>query len=267
MSDVISDRVISADGTSVVFDRLGAGPPVIVVGGAMCDRSVTRPLAERMAEHFTVVDYDRRGRGDSGDTMPYAVAREVEDLDALIAQVGGSAAIYGHSSGAALALHAASAGLPVSRLVLHEPPFAADETRRRESREFAEGVRALLAQGRHGDAVASHLTGTGMPPELVDRMRAEPWWARAEASAPTLSYDYEILDQGGEDGMTPVDLARRVTVPTLVLCGGTSPAWMIDMGRRIAGAVPDGRFMLLEDHGHVVPPETLVPLIEDFLTW
>jgi pimeloyl-ACP methyl ester carboxylesterase len=116
----------SADGTPIVFDRLGDGPPVIVVGGQFCDRVLTHPTAEELAKHFTVFNYDRRGRGDSGDTQPYAIEREIEDIGALIAEAGGTASVYAHSSGASLALHAAAAGLPIARLVLHEPPYAPD---------------------------------------------------------------------------------------------------------------------------------------------
>src|SRR5215207_11658700 len=111
--------VPSGDGTSIVFERLGKGPPVIVVGGATCDRTITRPLAEELAKHFTVINYDRRGRGDSGDTAPHAIEREIEDLRALVAEVGGTASVYGHSSGAGLVLHAAAHGLPAPKGVLH----------------------------------------------------------------------------------------------------------------------------------------------------
>src|SRR5215207_7952624 len=114
--------VPSGDGTSIVFERLGKGPPVILVGGATCDRTITRPLAEELAKHFTVINYDRRGRGDSGDTLHYAVEREIGDIGALIAEAGGTASVYAHSSGSALALRAGAAGLPIAKLVLHEPP-------------------------------------------------------------------------------------------------------------------------------------------------
>ncbi len=143
------NRVISADGTSIAFDRLGDGQPVIVVGGILCDRAKTRPLAEELAKHFTVINYDRRGRGDSGDTAPYAIEREIEDLRALVAEVGGTASVYGHSSGAGLVLHAAADGLPAPKVVLHEPPYAPDrEEERRFAQEFAANLEPILAQGR-----------------------------------------------------------------------------------------------------------------------
>jgi pimeloyl-ACP methyl ester carboxylesterase len=168
------ETIRSRDGTAIAFERFGEGPPVIVVGGATCDRAMTRPLAEHLGQHFTAINYDRRGRGDSGDTAPYAVEREIEDLGALIAEVGGTASVYGHSSGAGLALHAA-ASLPIARLILHEPPYAPDdEESRRTSRQYAENLTALLAKGRRGDAVELFMTTVGTPPEVVARMRNEP---------------------------------------------------------------------------------------------
>jgi pimeloyl-ACP methyl ester carboxylesterase len=170
------NKVTSADGTPIAFERLGDGQPVIVVGGATCDRAKTRPLAERLAQHFTVINYDRRGRGDSGDTAPYAVEREIDDLAALIAEFGESASVYGHSSGAGLVLHAAARGLPITKLVLHEPPYVpAGDEEQRISREYAENLRTLLAVDRRGDAVALFLTLVGTPPEMVGQMRNEPW--------------------------------------------------------------------------------------------
>jgi pimeloyl-ACP methyl ester carboxylesterase len=169
------ERVRSKDGTTVAFDRLGNGPTVIVVGGATCDRAVTRPLVEQLAQRFTLINYDRRGRGDSGDTAPYAVEREIEVLGALIAVAGGTASVYGHSSGAGLALHAAAHDLPISKLVLHEPLYVPDgETERRISREYAEKLKAILAEDRRGDAVALFMTTVETPQEMVEGMRNEP---------------------------------------------------------------------------------------------
>jgi pimeloyl-ACP methyl ester carboxylesterase len=259
------EKVRSKDGTTIAFDRLGDGPAVIVVGGATCDRTITRPLAEQLAQHFTVINYDRRGRGDSSDTAPYAVEREIEDLAALIAEAGGTASVYGHSSGAALALHAAAHGLPISKLVLHEPPYVPDgEEERRISREYAEKLKTILAEGRRGDAVELFMTTVGTPQEMVDRMRSEPWWARMEAIAPTLAYDSEVMGDSRRGGTIPVDLVGRVTPPTLVLVGGASPAWMIDVGRQVADAMPNGRHSVLEDQEHVVPPELLAPVLAEF---
>jgi pimeloyl-ACP methyl ester carboxylesterase len=259
------ERVHSKDGTTIAFDRLGEGPPVIVVGGATCDRAMTRPLAEQLAQHFTVINYDRRGRGDSGDTAPYAVEREIEDLDALIAEAGGTASVYGHSSGAGLALHAAAHGLPIARVVLHEPPYNPDgEEERRISREYAENLKTILAEDRRGDAVELFMTTVGMPQEMVGQMRNEPWWAGMEEISPTLAYDSEVMGDISRGGTIPADLAGAVTIPALVLCGGASPAWMIDIGRQIADAMPNGRHRVLEGQEHVVAPELLAPVLAEF---
>jgi pimeloyl-ACP methyl ester carboxylesterase len=259
------EKVHSKDGTTIAFDRLGDGPLVIVVGGATCDRAMTRPLAEQLAQHFGVINYDRRGRGDSGDTKPYAVEREIEDLAALITEAGGTVSVYGHSSGAGLALHAAAHGLPISKLVLHEPPYVPDgEEERRISREYAEKLKTLLAEGRCGDAVELFMTTVGTPQEMVDQMRNEPWWAGLEAIAPTLAYDSEVMGDLSKGGTIPTDLLGRVTLPALVLCGGASPVWMIEVGRQVADAMPNGRRGVLEGQEHVVLPELLAPVLAEF---
>ena len=258
-------EVTSADGTPIAFERLGDGQPVIVVGGATCDRVKTRPTAEELAKHFTVFNYDRRGRGDSGDTTPYAVEREIEDLGALIAEAGGTASVYGHSSGAGLALHAAAHGLPITKLVLHEPPYVPDgEEERRISREYAEKLKTILAEDRRGDAVELFMTTVGMPQEMVDQMRHDPAWVGLEAIAPTLAYDSEVMGDIIRGGTIPTDQASSVTIPTLVLSGGASPAWMIDVGRQIAETMPNGRHRVLEGQEHVVVPEVLVSVLAEF---
>src|ERR671916_3401090 len=189
------DKVTSRDCTPIAFDRLGDGPPVILVCGAMCDRALMRPTAEELAKRFTVFNYDRRGRGDSGDTAPYAVQREIEDIGALVAEAGGTAAAYGHSSGAGLVLHAAAHGLPIAKIVLHDPPYApdGDEEARRIAREYGEKLKAILSEGRRGDAVELFMRLVGMPREMIEGMRRTPRWAELEALAPTLAYDSEVM--------------------------------------------------------------------------
>jgi pimeloyl-ACP methyl ester carboxylesterase len=259
------NKVSSPDGTPIAFDRLGDGQPVIVVGGAMCDRALTGPTAEELAKHFTVINYDRRGRGDSGDTAPYALERESEDLGALITEAGGRASVYAHSSGAGLALHAAAHGLPIAKLVLHEPPYVPDrEEERRTSRKYAEDLKIILSEGRRGDAVELFFTTAGMPQEMVDGMRQTPRWAELEAMAPMLAYDSKIMGDSSTGGMVPTDLVGRVTTESLVLVGGASPVWMIDIGRQIADILPNGRYRVLEGQEHVVPPEVLVPMLKEF---
>ena len=260
------EKVTSRDGTTIAFDRLGEGPPVILVCGAMCDRALMRPTAEELAKRFTVFNYDRRGRGDSGDTAPYAVQREIEDIGALVAEAGGTAAVYGHSSGAGLVLHAAAHGLPLAKIVLHDPPYApeGDEEARRISREYGENLKAMLSEGRCGDAVELFMTLVGMPQEMVEGMRQTPRWAGLEAMAPALAYDSEVMGDIDRDGTIPVEQASRVSVPALVLTGGSDYPWMIEVGRRLADAMPNGRHRGLEGQEHSVPPEVLVPVLAEF---
>jgi pimeloyl-ACP methyl ester carboxylesterase len=260
------DKVTSSDGTPIAFDRLGDGPPLIVVCGATCDRALMRPTADELAKRFTVFNYDRRGRGDSGDTAPYAVEREIEDLGALIAEAGGTASVYGHSSGAGLVLHAAAYGLPVAKIVLHDPPYApdGDEEARRISREYGENLKAMLSEDRRGDAVELFMTTMGIPQETIEGMRHTPRWAALEAMAPTLAYDSEVMGDIGREGTIPVDQASKVTVPAFVLTGGADYPWMTDVGRRLADAMPNGRHRVLEGQEHVVPPEVLVPVLAEF---
>ena len=171
----MTSYVTSVDGTPIAFDRLGHGPPVVVVSGIFCDRQTTRALADQLAQRFSVVNYDRRGRGESGNPAPYTVEREVEDLGAVIAEVGGTPSVYGHSSGAGLALNAAAGGLPITRLVLHEPPYGPDDDEsKRSAREPAENVLAALAQDRRADAIELFCTAAGMPPEMVEGMSSDP---------------------------------------------------------------------------------------------
>ncbi len=253
----------SADGTRIAFDRLGDGPPLVIVSGLLCDRQRTRELAEELAQRFAVVNYDRRGRGDSGDTAPYEVEREVEDLAALIAAAGGTAAVYGHSSGAGLALHAAALGLPIDRLVLHEPPYGPDDADgRRSARGLTERVGAALAADRRADAVALFMTASGMPPELAEEIAADP---RMRALAPTMAYDFAVMGDAERGGAIPEDVVRAVAVPTLVLAGGASPRFFRDAAQRIAELLPDGRCELLDGHDHGAPADAVAPAVGAFL--
>lgn len=258
----MTSHVTSADGTEIAYDQMGSGPPVVVAGGIFCDRRTTQALAERLADTCTVVNFDRRGRGESGDTPPYAVEREVEDIAALIAAVGGSAALYGHSSGAGLAFHAAARGLPITRLVLHEPPWGPDDDESTgAARRLAADVGAALAEGRPGDAIALFMTDSGLPPEMVEEMSRDPSML---AVAPTMPYDLQVMgDDAG--GTIPEDLARSVTVPTLVLAGGASPDFFRDTAERVAMLLPDAELAVLEGQDHGAAPEVVAPLVTKFV--
>jgi len=250
----------SSDGTPIAFDRLGAGPPVVLVCGGSVDRTSNAPVAQLLAADFTVLNYDRRGRGDSGDTAPYAVEREVEDLEAVIAAAGGLASVYGSSSGAALALEAGASGLPISRLALWEPPFILDESARPPVNQV-ETYDELIAAGRRGDAVEFFMTKVvGMPAEFVIQARTEPWWPAQEALAHTLAYDATIMG----DYSIPTDRAAAVKAPTVVLAGGADIPWMRETAQALADALPDGRTKFLDGQGHDVDPSVLAPALAEF---
>ena len=231
------ETVTSADGTTIAFDQLGAGTPLVLVAGASCDRAVDAAIAEALAEHFTVLNYDRRGRGDSTDTLPYAVDREIEDLEVLIAAAGGSATLVGLSSGGALAAHAAASGLPVSHLVMWETPFRLDAEGQLASKEYTATLTDLLAEDRRGDALALFMGMVGLPAEMIDGMRQSPYWPIGERMAPTLAYDAAVMGDGAVPDRLgqiacPAAGARRRRQPRLVPRVGPGRRRRRSRGRR-----------------------------------
>lgn len=256
------DTVSSKDGTIIAFDRLGNGPPVVLVCGGSTDRMANAPLAELLAEHFTVFNYDRRGRGDSGDASPYAVEREVEDLDAVIEAGGGSAFVYGTSSGGALALEAAASGLAITKLALWEPPFSLDESSR-PPQDQVERYNEMISAGRRGDAVEYFMTKVvGLSSEFVAHAKNAPFWQAQEALAHTLAYDATIMG----DYSLPVERAASVTAPTLVMAGGESFPFMRETAQALADVIPDAQRRILEGQEHNVDPSALAPVLVEFFT-
>ncbi|MFD6314572.1 alpha/beta fold hydrolase [Streptomyces nigra] len=253
-------KTISADGTSLAYASRGEGPPVILVSGAMSTGDTVAPLAEALADRFTAVVYDRRGRGESGDTQPYAVEREVEDLAALIGAVGGEAALYGVSSGGALALRAAASGLPVRRIAVYEVPFAVYEGGAEERAEYTERLTSALEQDRRGDAVELFLRLTGLGEGLIQGARQSPMWPGMESIAPSLAYDDAVMG----DGLVPQARLASITAPVLSLAGGASPEWMREAARIVADTAPRGTYRVLERQSHMVEPEVLAPVLAEF---
>lgn len=257
--------VTSHDGTKIAYDRQGHGPALIMVDGALCARGSKAPLAALLAPHFTVYSYDRRGRGDSGDTLPYAVDREIEDIQALIDEADGTAFLYGHSSGAALAMEAAvKLGSAVGKLAMYEAPYNDDPAARQAWREYNARLTELLGAGRRGDAVALFMAYVGMPAEQIDGMRQTPFWPGLEALAPTLAYDHTAIM--GEEGSVPAGQVARVTVPAFVMYGGASFPFMEVTARTLSQAVPHARLRVVEDQGHDVNPDVLAPVLTEFFT-
>jgi pimeloyl-ACP methyl ester carboxylesterase len=252
--------VTSRDGTPIAFDRLGEGPPVVLVCGGSTDRTANAGLAAELATDFTVYNYDRRGRGDSGDTAPYAVQREVEDIAAVIGAAGGSASLYGSSSGAGLAMEAAASGLPVTKLALWEPPYSV-QGRPDLPADTASVYRELVADGRRGDAVEYFMAKVvGLPPEFVAGARQSPFWAQQEALAHTLAYDATIMG----DYSLPTERAKAVGVPTVVIDGGASFGFLAETADALAELIPDAQRRTLPGQQHNVDPAVLGQVLKEF---
>ncbi len=253
----------SADGTTIGYESSGNGPALILVDGAMCYRAAgpMRPLAALLTDDFTVYTYDRRGRGESTDTLPYAVAREVEDLAALIERAGGAAYVYAMSSGGALALATAAArlrGSPSWRCTSRRSWPRSRTTA--GSGSTRERLRELLDAGQAGDAVALFMTNVGVPAQAIAGMRAGPGWAMLEAIAPTLAYDDQVLT----GGRIPRDLAATITIPALVVGGGSSPHGLQQAAKATADALPTAEHRTLEGQTHDVAPDALAPVLVEF---
>ncbi|MGH2396828.1 MAG: alpha/beta fold hydrolase [bacterium] len=253
-------KATSKDGTAIAFDQLGDGPSVILVCGGSTDRSANAPLAALLARHFTVFNYDRRGRGDSGDTPPYAVEREVEDIETIVAAAGGSACLYGTSSGAALALEAAARLKGITKLALWEPPYIL-EGRPRPPADTAKTYTELVSAGRRGDAVEFFMAKVvGLPAEFVAQARNAPWWPAQEALAHTLAYDATVMG----DYSLPTERAAAVKIPTLVLAGGASFPFMRETAQALATIIPDAQHRTLDGQEHNVAPEAIAPALVEF---
>ncbi|MEU4146651.1 alpha/beta fold hydrolase [Streptomyces parvulus] len=255
------EHTLSRDGTRIAYERTGRGPAVVLVSGAMSTGATTAPLAAELSDRFDVTVYDRRGRGASGDTAPYAVEREVEDLAALIEAVGGEASLYGMSSGGALALRAAASGLPVRRVAVYEVPYAMDEAAARSAAEYTEKLAAALGRDARGEAVELFLRRTGLGEDMIRGARQSPMWPGMESVAPSLAYDDAVLG----DSRVPVGPIASVTAPLLALAGGASDAWWHEAARAVAEAAPNGTYGTVAGQAHMVEPGVLAPVLTEFL--
>lgn len=260
--------VRSQDGTPIAFDQIGQGPPLILVGGAFSYRSFAKmvQLAELLSEQYTVINYDRRGRGDSGDAKPYAVEREIEDLEAVIEAVGGSASLWGWSSGGVLALRAVAAGLPIDKLAIYEPPFVVNDAGHIPPADLTAQLHEVTASGRRGAAVRLFMTkAMGIPPIIVTLMRCSPFWSKLKATALTTPYDWAVMG----DTMWGKPLSRTqwaaVTLPTLVMAGEKTPAQLRDAARALADVLPNAEHRQLQRPSHNVSMPALAPVLLAFL--
>jgi len=256
-------KVISRDGTQVAYDKEGTGPAVILVDGALCYRSFgpMSHLAELLSPQFTVFTYDRRGRGESGDTKPYSIEREIEDLDALIEEAGGSAFLFGTSSGGALALEATlKLDGKVKKLAMYEPPYNSDQAARQAWKEYRKQLAELLGADRRGDAAALFMSLVDTPADQIEGMRHAPMWPMFEAVAPTLAYDAEAL---GDDRSVPVKRAASLSTPVLVM-NGTALPFMLETANALSQAIPHAQHRTLAGQTHDVNLEVLTPELAKF---
>jgi|SRR5712691_581647 len=255
------ETVKSADGTVIAYDRAGQGPALVVSVGAFCTRH-TFVAPGDLRQRFTVVTYDRRGRGDSGDTEPFTPQREFEDLAAVAAAAGPQPPyLFGHSSGAAIAMRAAAAGLPAAGIIAYEAPFLNDEAPR-PSVDPASRIRALVSSGRRAEAVRFWMAEVvRMPGEVLAQMEGAPWLTDLEPLAPTLPYDIAVTEGG-----VPTAELGAITAPVLILGGGNSPGWFRRSVAEQATAIPGARLMMLGGYDHNAPPEVIAPIMIDFFT-
>jgi pimeloyl-ACP methyl ester carboxylesterase len=262
---MIMSTVTSADGTTIGYERAGSGPPVILVDGALCHRGMgpALPLAKELAGQFTVYTYDRRGRGESSDTKPYSVQREVEDLEAVLKEAGGSACVYGISSGAALALEAANRGLGIEKLALYEAPFIVDDKIAARPADYVDRLDAMIAADDRSAAVRTFMKTVGMPGILIALMRITPAWKKVKSTAHTLPYDFRVLGDTGSGKPLPADRWTSVTAPALVMDGGKSPAWMRN-GMRQLSEVLGAPYRTLPGQTHMLKPQAVAPVLTEF---
>ncbi|MFC4127706.1 alpha/beta fold hydrolase [Nocardia rhizosphaerae] len=251
--------VQSKDGTTLAYDVLGSGPALVCLTGATCFRTF-RPVAadaKVFASAFTVYNWDRRGRGDSGDTPPYAVAREVDDVEAMIDAAGGHAILYGHSSGAALALETA-VRLPakVDAVVVYDAPYVQDETARAEYARLAARVDALLDEGSNAKALKAFLRGIGMPRAFVGLLPLVPGWRTMKALAPTLRYDIALTEN-----LPPLARCAGIEVPVHVVVGEKNPPGLAVVARQLADAIPNATHRTLAGQNHLVSAKALLPIL------
>jgi pimeloyl-ACP methyl ester carboxylesterase len=254
----------STDGVRIAITGAGSGSPVVLVNGALGGRPASAALAALLATHFTVLSYDRRGRGESGNAPHYAVDREVEDLVAVIDAAGGSAAVYGTSSGANLALAGAARGLPITKLALWEPNFVVDDSRPPLPADYVEHVNALVSSGRRGEAVEYFLTvAAGVPAQFLAPLRGMPTWPASEAAAHTLAYDGAVVG----DSMSGRPIAKErwgsVAVPTLVIDGGTTP-WLSRGADALARALPNAERRTVPGQSHDVAAGAIAPILIEY---
>ncbi|HEY0753953.1 MAG TPA: alpha/beta hydrolase [Ktedonobacteraceae bacterium] len=267
MSTVITEKTVtSKDGTIIAYSQVGQGPVLILVDGALCYRQFgpSQALAAKLAPHFTVITYDRRGRDASGDTQPYALEREVEDLAALVEVAGGTVYVAGQSSGAALSIEAANRLPGITKLALYEAPFVVDETGKAVTQDFLARLKEAVARNQRSKAVKMFMQQVGAPGFMLAIMPFFPMWSKLTAVAHTLPYDISAIIAYGTGKPLPGTLGASIKAPILVMDGGKSPTWMRHAMQALAQTLPNANYRTLAGQTHMVKPASLVPALEEF---
>lgn len=255
------NTVQSKDGTTIAYDKQGSGPALVLVCGGSVDRSSNASLADELARNFTVYNYDRRGRGDSGDTLPFALEREIEDAEAVADAAGGSAYIYGISSGAVLCMYIATQSSRFTKMALYEAPFIVDDSHPMPPPNTAEIYNNFIKEGRRSDAVEYFMGKiVGLPQEFIEQSKQSPYWAYGEKLAHTLAYDATAMG----DYHLPTELAASISIPTIVIVGSATWPFLISTGKALAEAIPGAQYYELEGQTHQVDPAALGPVLTDF---
>ncbi|MDB5143565.1 MAG: alpha/beta hydrolase [Mucilaginibacter sp.] len=255
--------VTSKDGTIIAYDQSGSGFPVILIDGALCSRDFgpMPKLAKLLAENFTVINYDRRGRNESGDTKPYAVEREIEDIEALINGAGGSAFVVGFSSGAGLALSAAASGLNITKLALYEPPFMVDDEGHHPLADSLEQLKTMIAADRRADAIKFFMKDmVGLAGIAIFMMKLMPIFKKLKAVAHTLPYDTAIMG----DYSLPEKKAASVKIPTLIAGGEKSPVTLRHAVKKLSEVMPYNKLQILKGQTHNVSTKVIAPVLTEF---
>lgn len=261
------NTVISKDGTKIAYETHGKGPSLIIVDGALNYRAfgTGRPLAKLLKEHFTVYVYDRRGRGDSTDTKPYAIEREVEDIEALIKEIDSDVFIFGQSSGAALAMEAANKlGKKIKKLAVYEAPFVVDATYPPMADDYLTILKRMVAEEKRGDAVKFFMKRVGVPSFFLMIFPLMPVWPKLTAVAHTLPYDITLVEPYQKGKSLSAKQWSAVTIPTLVGVGGKSPVWMKNGMTELANVLPNAEEKVVEGQTHMLKPEAIVPVLKKF---
>ena len=264
----MTSHVTSADGTRIAYETVGSGPALILVDGAMCYRDFgpARSLAAAFADEYTVYLYDRRGRGESSNTLPWSEDREIDDLAAILDAAGGTAHLFGCSSGAVLAADAAGKLTGFAKLALYEPPFIVDDTREPRETTFTADTEALIARDDRTGALKKFMRHVGMPGFMVAVMALTPPWKKLKVVAPTLPYDLRILGDTGRGEPLDADRWNGVTIPAIVMDGGKSPQFMRNAAKALSDALPKAKYRTLPGQTHMVKAAAVAPVVKEFLS-